>query len=243
MTPTGTDTTSRLAEAVWAALAEVRDPELDEPLTELGFVTAHEVDGDGTARVRLRVPTYFCAPNFVYLMVADAHDALRRVPGVRQVEVHVEDHFAADVINAGVTGGQGFAATFEGLAAGELDSLRADFLRKAVLAATHRACSPLLAAGLDAERMATLTLADVPEGPGLERLRARRRDLGLGAGPESPLVVDPLTGSAVDRADLRTHLHRARLTALNMEANGSICTALLHARTRETPIKLHPRQR
>ena len=54
MTTTGTDVASRPTEAVWAALGEVRDPELDEPLTELGFVTSHAVDGDGTARVRLR---------------------------------------------------------------------------------------------------------------------------------------------------------------------------------------------
>ena len=54
---------------------------------------AHEVDGDGTARVRLRVPTYFSAPNFVYLMVADARDAVGRVPGVRRRRSAVEDHF------------------------------------------------------------------------------------------------------------------------------------------------------
>ena len=48
---------------VRAALGTVRDPELDEPLTDLGFVTAIELDGD-SVRVHLRLPTYFCAPNF-----------------------------------------------------------------------------------------------------------------------------------------------------------------------------------
>src|SRR5207249_2576426 len=56
--------------AVWAALGTVRDPELDEPLTDLGFVARCEVSDAGHAVVRLRLPTYFCAPNFAFLMVA-----------------------------------------------------------------------------------------------------------------------------------------------------------------------------
>ena len=63
---------------VRAALDTVRDPELDTSIVELGFVTACSVDDDGTARVRLRLPTFFCAPNFAFLMVADAYDAVAR---------------------------------------------------------------------------------------------------------------------------------------------------------------------
>ena len=63
---------------VLAALDTVRDPELDTSIVELGFVTACSVDDDGTARVRLRLPTFFCAPNFAFLMVADAYDAVAR---------------------------------------------------------------------------------------------------------------------------------------------------------------------
>ncbi|MET0713194.1 MAG: iron-sulfur cluster assembly protein, partial [Jiangellaceae bacterium] len=57
---------------VLEALGTVRDPELDEPVTSLGFVTSCTVSADGVADVRLRLPTYFCAPNFAWLMVADA---------------------------------------------------------------------------------------------------------------------------------------------------------------------------
>ena len=48
---------------VMAALDTVRDPELDEPVTSLGFVASCEVSDDGVAEVHLRLPTYFCAPN------------------------------------------------------------------------------------------------------------------------------------------------------------------------------------
>ena len=36
-----------------------------------------------TSRVELRLPTYWCAPNFAYLMVADARAALEALPGRR----------------------------------------------------------------------------------------------------------------------------------------------------------------
>ena len=60
----------------------MRDPELDEPITSLGFVASCAVSAAGDAQVRLRLPTYFCAPNFAYLMVADAYDAVAALPGV-----------------------------------------------------------------------------------------------------------------------------------------------------------------
>ncbi len=116
------------------ALATVRDPELDEPITSLGFVAACTVSADGEAEVRLRLPTYFCAPNFAYLMVADAYDAVMMLPGIRAARVILEDHFASDAINGGVAAQAGFARSFDGEAVGELHELRRDFLRKAVLA-------------------------------------------------------------------------------------------------------------
>ena len=153
------------------------------------------------------------------------------MPGVRRVEVSVDDHFAADVISAGVAGGHGFVGTFGDLAQGELDQLRVEFLRKAVLAATHgsagrcwpRATTPQAGAAHP---------GGAPDSAELDRLRSRRRDLGLAAENGAPLVIDPVTGAAVGGDDLVVHRHRARLTALNMETNGSICTALLQARTR-----------
>ena len=96
----------------------MRDPELDEPVTALGFVASCTLSDDGTAEVHLRLPTYFCAPNFAYLMVADAHDAVCAVPGVRRAVVVLDDHFAADAINAGVAARAGFLATFGDQAAG-----------------------------------------------------------------------------------------------------------------------------
>src|SRR6476620_6888704 len=94
--------------AVLDALGAVRDPELDEPITTLGFVSTCVVSAAGDAVVRLRLPTYFCAPNFAFLMVADAYDVVSALPGLRSVDVALEDHFAAAQINAGVAARAGF---------------------------------------------------------------------------------------------------------------------------------------
>jgi metal-sulfur cluster biosynthetic enzyme len=218
------------ASAALAALATVRDPELDEPITSLGFVTACTVSADGDARVRLRLPTYFCAPNFAFLMVADAYDAISGVPGVRSTEVVLEDHFASDAINGGVAAQAGFAATFDGEAVSELHGLRADFLRKAVMAGTDQVCRPLLAAGASRAALLAMTLGEVPASGALDRLRQRRAELGLPAGDGAPLLIDPVTGARIAEEAVPVHLRRARLTRVSIEANGSICRGLLRHR-------------
>jgi metal-sulfur cluster biosynthetic enzyme len=215
---------------VLAALDVVRDPELDEPITSLGFVTACRVSADGDAQVRLRLPTYFCAPNFAFLMVADAYDAVSVLPGVRRTEVVLEDHFASDAINGGVAAQAGFAHSFDGEAVGELHGLRADFLRKAIMAGTDQVCRPLLDAGTDPAGLLELTLGQLPPSRPVQRLRQRRAELGLPAGDDAPLVIDPVTGAPVGGDAMPLHLRRARTTRISLEANGSICRGMLRHR-------------
>ena len=222
-----TATETPVVSAAWAALATVRDPELDEPITALGFVASCTVSCDGRARVRLRLPTYFCAPNFAFLMVADAYDALTGTPGVLSAEVELEDHFASDVINAGVAARAGFVASFDGEAVAELGDLRAQFLRKAVMAGTDIVCRPLLAAGATPDQLRELTLGDAPASRELSRLRERRAEIGLPAGDGALLVIDPETGEGVTAAAMPLHLRRARVTRAGIEANTSICSGML----------------
>jgi metal-sulfur cluster biosynthetic enzyme len=224
-------------ERLLAALETVRDPELDEPITSLGFVTSCTVSADGDAEVRLRLPTYFCAPNFAFLMVADAYDAVSALPGVRRACVVLEDHFASDAINGGVAARSGFAQTFDGETlpfhgepGGELGALRADFLRKAVMAGTDQVCRPLLAAGKDPAALLAMTLGEVPPSRPLGRLRQRRAELGLPAGDDAPLLIDPVTGSRVDPHAVPLHLRRAQVTRISIEANAGICRGMLRHR-------------
>ena len=162
------------------------------------------------------------------------------IPGVTSVDVAVDDHFAADEINGGVAGHKTFVATFGDLAESELDRLRVDFLRKAVLAATDRVCEPLVAMGHATAQLARLTLADPPPDANLQRLRDRRGQLGLSVDDRAPLLVDPTTGVRVADDDVITHLRQARLTRISMETNGELCRSLLERRYGETRVNIRP---
>ncbi|MHA6618493.1 iron-sulfur cluster assembly protein [Pseudonocardia sp. DLS-67] len=218
-----------LAAAVWAALDTVRDPELDEPITDLQFVSSCTVSDGGVAVVRLRLPTFFCAPNFAWLMVADAHDAVAAVPGIARADIALEDHFVSATINEGVAARAGFVGAFPGEAAAELDELRAVFLRKAALAGQDRIARPLVDAGWTPQQLAGARLGELPASPDLARLRQRRAEVGLPHGPDAPLLLDP-DGAPITAEQVPLHLRRARLTRVGIEANGHTCRDLLATR-------------
>ena len=218
-----------LPDAVRQALGTVLDPEIDEPITDLGFVASCTVTGDGVVTVHLRLPTFFCAPNFSFLMVADAYDAVSATEGVTRAEIVLEDHHAAAEINRGIAAHAGFVETFAGEAEAELDELRRYFLEKAVMAGQDRVARPLVDAGVGPDELAASTLGSVPDSPALDRLRRRRAALGLPAGDDAPLLVHA-DGSAVTAAQVPLHLRRARLTRLGMESNGDLCASFLKTR-------------
>jgi metal-sulfur cluster biosynthetic enzyme len=213
---------------VLAALSEVRDPELDEPVTELGFVAGVEVRGAEVA-VRLRLPTYFCAPNFTWMMAADAEAAVGALPGVEHVRVSVDDHFVSEEIDAGLAAGSGFRDAFAGFADGELDELRTLFARKAFLARQYAACAPLLAAGRAPAELAALALADLPGGDEAVAYARRRAELGLATDPAAPLLVTP-AGAPVPPEGAERHLRFARATQVSIEGNAGLCRGLLETR-------------
>jgi metal-sulfur cluster biosynthetic enzyme len=214
--------------AVLDALGRVRDPELDEPITDLGFVSEVEV-GEGSVRVRLRLPTYFCAPNFAYLMVADAREAVESLPGAGRAEIVLEDHHDAERINAGVAAGRGFAATYGAEAGGELDELRLVFRRKAFLARQERLARSLLDAGVTTERLAAMRLGELEDGDEARTYLQRRAELGLPVGPDANLLVDP-EGARVSADRVVASLRFARTVRISIEGNASFCRGMLATR-------------
>jgi metal-sulfur cluster biosynthetic enzyme len=210
------------------ALSGVRDPELDQTLVELGFVTDVEVDGAAVA-VRLRLPTYFCAPNFAFLMVADARRVVEALPGVQTARIALEDHFTAQEINDAVGREAHFTEAFPGEAVAELDDLRLLFQRKALTARQGRLCERLLAEGHGEEDLAAMRLAELPAGPDADRCRELRGELGLDARPESPAFVTG-DGTLLLAADVARFLRFARLVARSIEGNAGLCRGLLKTR-------------
>ncbi|MBW8712017.1 MAG: iron-sulfur cluster assembly protein, partial [Mycobacterium sp.] len=122
-----TVTAVSLESDILAALDTVADPELDQPITELGFVRSVNMG----VTVHLRLPTAFCSPNFAYLMASDAYDALRALDGIGEVRVLLDDHHDSDKINEGLAAEAGYVGTFGAEAEESLDELRTTFLRKA----------------------------------------------------------------------------------------------------------------
>lgn len=212
-----------------AALAAVYDPELDEPITDLGFVSSCVVSADGDADVRLRLPTPQCAPNFAFLMAIDARSAVLGVPGVREAGVVLEDHYTGDEINAAVGRGGTFDDAFPGESEASLDALRELFQRKALVARQGRVCKTLLAGGDEYTRVAALRVADLPEDRDAERCIELRHALGLPAGPDAPALVAG-DGTEIPADGLYRWLRRAQLVGLSLESNGGMCRGLLEVR-------------
>ena len=230
--------------AILDRLAQVLDPELDEPILDLGFVRSLELRS-GHASVALRLPTSWCAVNFAYLMAEDLRRALLAVEGIRQVTVRLGDHCAAAEIEEAVNAGLSFAEAFPGEGAGSLAELRLTFLRKGFLGRQQHLLRELQVAGFSSAAICDFRLGGVfvrndtilirrsdcaPVEVGsaqiLERYLQRRAELGLDCSPSAPLIVD-LEGEMLSADQLLAHYETARTIRVGMEANGSFCRALL----------------
>ena len=211
------------------ALSAVRDPELDEPITDLGFVKEVRIDG-GRVAVTLWLPTYFCAPNFAYVMAYDAKAAVRAVDGVTDVEIRLIDHHASDEINGGLAAEKDFDDTFPGETAGSgLAELRLRFDRKAFVARQLEVYRSLTETGMTPAEILRLTIADLPATPEALRYLDRRGRVGLDSSDDAVFLVD-LDGNAITEETLDRHLIFARTVSVSIEGNASFCRGVLAAR-------------
>jgi metal-sulfur cluster biosynthetic enzyme len=222
--------TAGTRERVLEALDRVIDPELDEPITSLRFVSSVEIGRDGDVEIGLRLPTPQCAPNFAFLMAADARNAVRGLPGVRGVTVRLQDHYTGYEINAALARGEGFTGAFPGETADDdLEALRELFQRKALIARQSTLCEALLAGGASVEQVTASRVADLPEQPETGRCLQLRKELGIASEPDSPAFVLP-NGEPLVADQLQRWRRTARLVRTSLEANGGICRSLLQAR-------------
>jgi metal-sulfur cluster biosynthetic enzyme len=214
------------------ALATVVDPELDEPITDLGFVHSLVISAGGDVEVHLRLPTSFCSPNFAYLMASDAKDALTALDWTRHVVVELDDHHDSPLINAGLAADAGYRGTFGHEALDSLDELRTTFHRKAHTAAMERCLTALVRAGRAETSLGGVTLADLPPDSTTESLLRRRQAVGLSTAPDDLVLVDH-TGRQDD--DVVLALRRARSTRISIDGNAHFCRGLLKTRY-ESPV-------
>ncbi len=226
---------TRTTEAeVRSALDTVIDPELDEPITDLGFVRSVALrpgDTDTEVEVHLRLPTSFCSPNFAWLMVSDAQDAVRGVPGVGRVVVELDDHHDSELINAGLAADAGYRGTFGHEAEDSLDELRATFQRKAHTAAMERVLTAWLKEdpSRDEQAVGDVVLGDLTAGPATEALIRRRETLGLPIDDDA-LVLLTTEGTRPTPEAVALTLRKARSVRISVDGNAHFCRGLLTTR-------------
>lgn len=231
---------------LWSQLERVLDPELDESIVRLGFV--RHVDWDGRrACIVLRLPTYWCSPNFAYLMLDGIRRAVLSLPGVESVQVELEDHFASGELSAGVSAGRTFREIFPEEASEELEELRQRLLMKGYLSRLLVLIQALRATGAREEELVAASLGQLvsqgehawlrteggERGPIrrqiVDRYLGRRAELGLPMTPDAPLVLRP-DGQAIPSKAFSEELRRMRATVINLRASTALCEALLASR-------------
>lgn len=234
-TPTDSDAehAARLA-AVRAKLTAVLDPELDEPITELGFVEGVEAGAEGRVRVRLRLPTYWCAANFAFMMAADVRERVAELPWVRDIIVELADHYCGDEIGRAASEGRSFAAALANEPAGDLDALRAIFRAKAFMRRQERLARYLLARGCAPAELVAMSIGELAALPIADAQGARLRALYLearrdGATGEAPALVRS-DRRALKAEELAGYLAELRRVTINIEFNAELCRGLLRAR-------------
>src|SRR5437870_2010147 len=234
-TPRACTQATRAAD-VWRQLAGVNDPELDESLVDLGFVAGVDID-DGDVTVRFRLPTYWCAPNFAYMMAQDIRDQVSELAWVSHVSVRLVDHCTSDAISDGITKGWSFEQIFPAEATGDLAELRRVFRRKAFMTRQERLLKHLGRAGWSAAALVCLRVQELHEaadlGPEGDRLRARylgiREELGLPV-DAAERAITTVDGEAVTLESFEAYLRELRKCRLNMEINTDFCRGLLMVR-------------
>lgn len=226
---------------VWGRLALVTDPELDESVTELGFIELVTVDHDGGVDIVFRLPTYWCSANFAFLMADDMRRAVLSLPWVREARPQLRDHMVAAEINRGVREGASFGDALKDFAAGgSLDEVREKFRRKAFERRQETMMLALREAGYDDQAICRMTLSAYDEVDfGAEeaaRQKQRYRELLIERrlaelpGDQAFVTYD---GHPIERFELAPYLRRLRGVRINMEFNSSLCRGLLAARYRE----------
>jgi len=237
----------RVAE-VWSRLAAVDDPELDESVTELGFVTAVEVDG-GSVSIGFRLPTYWCAANFAYLMADDMRQVIAALPWVTDITITLDEHMYAAEINRGVAAGRSFQQTFGNEANGEVEDVRRIFLVKAFQRRQEALLSWLLAQGnepamlvrLNMAQLSALASTSTDDDGKTQRLVARYRERRFVVGrcideaeqTDEPAFIDT-EGAPLNPDGLGAYLRALRRVGVNAEFNGALCRGLLAARYGES---------
>jgi hypothetical protein len=163
-------------------------------------------------------------------MVADAREAALSVPGIGRVSVILEEHYASEELNTSFNTEGGFDDAFPGETEGpDLEELRTIVRRKSFVSRQERLCRTLISEGRSPQELAAMRLGEMAPSQDFEKYLERRKELGLDASEEAPLVVDP-EGNRVPEEAVIEHLRFAKTVRVSIDGNAGLCRGLLDVR-------------
>ena len=236
---------------VYEAIADVLDPELDESLVKLGFIDRVQVEGSDVT-VTFKLPTYWCSPNFAYLMASDLHSKVETMPGVRSTRILLVDHCTEDEVTNGVNQGHSFSQAFpkENMEDEHLEELRRTFLRKGFLMRQETLIRQLQKANIAEEHILSLHIADliiddiaesasittptkiVPLPCDVRTAKAylhRMATLNIPHASQNLLFVDD-TGHSIPTGGLQKYIRQSRSVRMNIMFNTVFCVDMFQTR-------------
>ena len=187
------------AREIWRRLSAVTDPELDAPITEMGFLDRLDVSPAGEVEIEFRLPLSWESPGFAYLMAEGVRRAASEPSWVSRVRVALMNHGFAGRVNEAVEGERAPEAVFAELSGrDDLAELRQVQREKAFLRRQETVIRGLIAMGWSCERIAGLTLRgfdalDLSDQPEAALQKSRYRELlraeDLACAPQDPAFV------------------------------------------------------
>jgi ATP-binding protein involved in chromosome partitioning len=79
-------------------LAQIMDPELGRPITDLKLIDKMDVVG-GTVDIEFHLTAPFCPPVFALKIASDIKAAAISTKGVTEAKVTLRGHYLADAVN------------------------------------------------------------------------------------------------------------------------------------------------
>ena len=80
-------------------LAQVVDPEVGVPITEMDLVDDITIANDGVVSIGFHLTAPFCPPMFALEIAQDIKRRISALEGVKEVKVSMSGHFMAEEIN------------------------------------------------------------------------------------------------------------------------------------------------
>lgn len=221
---------------VYDQLKLVYDPELDQSIVDLGFVQDIDIHNQDV-HVTFRLPTFWCSPNFAYIMGEDIKKRVEEIGWVNTTKVNLVDHSESERVSNGVSVGRPFNEMFGEMNDGNLMKLRQQFRLKAYHTRQERLAKHLLKKGFTKETIIKMKWYDLDEYLDdnlidydlVTRYRDIRIEFNFSISDDDIAFTDH-HGKELTMEKFNDYFLNSRRQRLAMEFNSHFCQGVLQAR-------------